>query len=295
MSRTDVLCGAYDIHVHAGPDVMPRARDMVTLFREAAGAGMGGMLFKDHCFPTHAAVFALNASHKTSTRAFSALALNVTVGGVNPLAVEGALKAGLDLVYFPTYSTAPHLEKLGRKHLPMPLPKGEFAGIGIRDASGTVIPQVDEVLDLILEYDAVLATGHLSPEETLLLVEAAAKKRLPRVIVTHASEIVPGLSVDEQKRTVEMGAMIEHCFLATTDAVPGSVPVAEIVRQTHEIGAEHVILSSDYGKESLGSPVAGFRRALEDALAAGLTEDELDLVVRRNPKRLLVDGRIATR
>ena len=288
---TDVLNGAYDIHVHAAPDVMPRAGDLVTVFREASDAGMAGILFKDHCFPTHAAAYALNHSHSTDTRAFGALALNVTVGGINPLAVEGALKAGVDLVYFPTYSSAPHLEKIGRTHLPMPLPKGDFPGIGIRGSNGAIIPELDDVLSLIKEYDAAIGTGHLSPEETLLLVEAAARRGVSRVMVTHASEIVPGMTVDEQRRAVEMGALIEHCFLAATDAVPGSIPIAEIVRQTHEIGAEHVILASDYGKASLGSPVRGFRKALEDAVAEGLSEAELDLVVRRNPRRLLVDGR----
>jgi hypothetical protein len=276
---------------------MPRSRDAVTLFREAGEAEMAGILLKDHCFPTHGTAFALNAWARTSarafpTRAFGAIALNVTVGGVNPLAAEGALKAGVDLVYFPTYSTGPHLQKLGREHLPMPLPRGEFAGIGILDTNGEVIPEVDQILDLVRDYDAVLATGHLSPKETLLLIQRAAAKGLPRVIVTHASEVVPGLSVTDQRHAVELGAMIEHCFLATTDAVPGSIPVAEIVRQTKEVGAENVILSSDYGKESLGSPVEGFRRALNEAAAEGLSRSELDLVVRANPHRLLVEGRL---
>lgn len=293
----DVLRGAYDIHVHAAPDVVPRSRDMVTLFREAAAAGMAGILFKDHCFPTDAAAFVLNATHDTPTRAFGAMALNVTLGGLNPLAVEGALREGVDMVYFPTYSTGPHLLKLGRRLLPMPLPKSDFEGIGIRDAAGAMLPEVDAILDLVREYDAVLATGHLSAGETLLLVERAASRRLPRVLVTHASEAVPGLSVHEQKRAVEMGAMIEHCFLAAAPpagpaTAPDSVPIAEIVRQIQEIGAAHIVLSSDYGKARLPPPVEGFRRALEEAVAAGLTIGELDCVVRRNPHRLLVDGRL---
>jgi hypothetical protein len=264
---------------------------MAEAYQDAAAAGMAGILFKDHCFPTYAAVSCLNHQQPDSaTRAYSALVLNPTVGGFNPLAVEGALKAGTDMICFPTYATDRHILIRGKARLPLPLPAG-FGGMNIRGADGLILPEVYEILDLVREHDAVLATGHLSAEETLVLVDLAAERKLDRILVSHASEPVPGLDMEEQRRAAARGAIIEHSLLVCSAAMTHPVPIAMVLEQARAIGFDRVILSSDYGKLSLGPVVKGFATALQSCVEAGLSDTELDMAIRHNPEALLATRR----
>lgn len=43
-----LLAGAYDMHVHSGPDVLPRKFDDVELARRAKEKGMAGFVLKTH-------------------------------------------------------------------------------------------------------------------------------------------------------------------------------------------------------------------------------------------------------
>ena len=287
MRNDELLRGAYDIHVHAAPDLIPRAQYMAEAYQDAAAAGMAGILFKDHCFPTYAAVSCLNHQQPDlATRAYSALVLNPTIGGFNPLAVEAALKAGTDMVCFPTYATDRHIQIRGKARLPLPLPGG-FEGMSIRGADGLIIPEVYEILDLVREYDAVLATGHLSAEETLVLVELASERQLERILVSHASEPVPGLDVEDQRRAAAQGAIIEHSLLVCSASMTNPVPVSVVLEQARAIGFDRVIFSSDYGKLSLGPVVKGFAAALQSCLEAGLKDHEMDMAIRHNPEAML--------
>src|SRR5262249_7142954 len=45
-----LMHGAIDLHCHSGPSVMPRALNHVDAIREAQGAGMHAVLFKDHYY-----------------------------------------------------------------------------------------------------------------------------------------------------------------------------------------------------------------------------------------------------
>ncbi|MCF8078019.1 MAG: hypothetical protein K9K88_01935 [Desulfobacterales bacterium] len=285
----ELLEGAYDIHVHASPDVVPRAMDLVSLRREAVKAGMAGILIKDHCTCTAGRVAALNQMENGRCRFFSALALNPPVGGINPTAAEAALRAGVDVVYFPTYGAANHIAIWGAGKPPtaFPLPKTGFKGIRIFDDRGAIRAEVFEVLKLIAEHQAVLATGHISPEESMTLIREAKAFRIERVLVTHASEPVTPFPAALQKEAIELGAWIEHAFFAATPSCPSSVSLQTIGEMIRATGVSKVILSSDFGQVENGNPVAAFGRYLEMMTSVGFTREELAQMTAKNPKRLL--------
>jgi hypothetical protein len=83
----DALQGAYDLQVHVAPDVIERRIDDLDLAKEFLAHGLKGFVLKSHYFPT-----AERASVVTKAvpgiRAFGAIALNHSVGGLNPVAVE---------------------------------------------------------------------------------------------------------------------------------------------------------------------------------------------------------------
>jgi hypothetical protein len=226
-------------------------------------------------------------------RFFSALVLNPPVGGLNPFAVEAALHEGVDVVYLPTYSSRHQIAVLGPDAFAPTYPRpgrsgmeaGGWPGITVLADSGALQAEVLDILDLIAAHDAVLATGHLSPEEVLAVLAEAQRRGVQRAIVTHASGRTPDLSIAEQREAVRRGAWIEHCLMGILRG--GEAQVAKILAQIRAVGPEHVILSSDLGQAVNGPVVPGFGRLLERVHRAGLAADEIRQMIVDHPRRLV--------
>jgi hypothetical protein len=287
-----ILAGAYDIHVHCTPDVVPRSQDLLDLARAGNAAGMAGILVKEHTTSTVGRAYALNHMGTGGVRFFSSLALNPPVGNLNPSAVESALRAGVDVIYFPTYGAANHIHIWGAGKPPtaFPLPRRNYQGVSILDSEGKMKPECEPILNLIARHDGVLATGHLSPEESLVLLEAARSGGVTRMVVTHASEPVSPMSLDQQRQAVSLGAFIEHCFFAVTESCPNAIALGTIADQIREVGVEHCILSSDFGQVANGPVVEGFSHYLEKMRGLGFTAEALREMIVTHPRQLL-EGR----
>ena len=94
---------------------------------------------------------------------YGSVTMNKAVGGINPSAVETALKLGAKVVWLPTQSAKNHLRKMGKD-----------PSDGVDVVTGwKVVPQLLEVFRMVKDYDAVLGTAHVSPEECFVVVEAA--------------------------------------------------------------------------------------------------------------------------
>lgn len=286
-----MLKDAYDLHVHCSPDVVPRSQDMVDLARAASEAGMAGIGLKDHTTSTVGRCHALNRMYPNGPQFFSSIALNPPVGGVNPSAVESALASGVDIVYFPTYAAKHHIELLGEEVSPVPHPSGGVNKLSLLAENQQLLPDVQTIVRLIAAHDAVLATGHVSPQESLALIEYAAANGVDRMVVTHASQSVPDMSVEDQQRAVGLGAAIEHCFLAVTQCCPGTIPIEAIAEQIRAVGSKNIILSSDFGQPQNGPPVEAFGLHAKRLLELGFDEAELKVMLCDNPRRLVGDRR----
>jgi hypothetical protein len=285
--RSKVLLeGAYDMHIHCSPDVVKRAQYPADLAKAAFEAGMAGIGIKDHTTSTVGIACVLNRMYPERPHFFGALALNPPVGGLNLIAVEAALCQGADIVYFPTYGTRRHVEMLGCG--PFPLPE-DFKGITVLDEASVLRPEVEAILRLIAEYDAVLATGHLSPQESQVLLKRARELGVVRMVVTHASEPVTLMSVAQQFEAVGYGAFIEHSFLAVTETCGCMLRLEEMQDQIRQVGAEHIILSSDFGQVANGPPIEGFAHYLEKLRGVGVSDDEIRVMISDNPERLLAN------
>lgn len=283
------LRGGYDLHLHVSPDVVPRAQDIVELARDAQRAGMAGIGLKDHTTSTVGRCHALNRLMPEGPRFFSSLVLNPPVGSLNPTAVEAALRAGADIIYFPTYGARHHIQILGIGAPPgnLPVPSKDFPGVTIWEDDGRMADETLAILDLIATHDAVLATGHISPEESLALLETAGHRGVRRMVVTHASEIVPGMTIDHQRVAVQLGAKIEHCFLAATACCPGTIPLATIAEQIQAVGSEHIILSSDFGQVANGPPIAALAEHVQRLIELGVDESQMRMMICENPAELM--------
>jgi hypothetical protein len=293
MKADALLEGAYDIHVHALPDVIPRAMDVIQLAKAAIEQKMSGLLFKDHTTATTGRVYVLNHLLEGTCRFFSSLALNAPVGFVNPTAVESALRSGADIIYFPTYGARNHIERwgLGQPPTAFPVSKDEKKGFSLLDDTGKVRHGTNTILKLIAGYDVVLGTGHLSPVESLELIKHAKEAGIKRIVVTHASESVVDMEPDQQKEAAHMGAMIEHCFFAVTDSCPGKIHLETIRDQIRYVGISSSIVSTDFGQAENRPPIEGFSYYLGKMRALGFSENELRVMIHDNPKKLMERAR----
>jgi Family of unknown function (DUF6282) len=249
------IAGAYDLHVHVAPDVIARRIDDIDLAHEFLARGLKGFILKSHYVPTAERAKVVTKA-VPGIRAFGAITLNHSVGGLNPVAVEIAGRSGCKLVWMPTVDAENETAGLptgGNKKLPFWAEiQRELAAMGISpprmrviDEAGALIPQVRACMDLIGRHDMILATGHLGRDEIFALVRGAKEMGLRKVLVTHAEFPSQNLSGEEQEQLADLGAVIEHCFTTTYTGKAEWQTVFGNIRRT---GPERCLLSTDLGQ-----------------------------------------------
>ena len=266
----EILRGAYDLHVHAAPDGRRQRRmDALEVARCAYEAEMGGFVLKSHDYNTAPLTYALNQMYP-GLRVFGAIALNRSVGGVNPDAVQVAADLGAQVVWMPTFTADFRLREQG-------------GGIRVVDDEGKLCAGVHEALEIIAANDMTLASGHISPAEAIALFEAASTQGVRRMIATHPDGIA---TMDEQRRMISLGAYPEYTFLACMPARPRRTPqqFAETLRM---LGVGNCVVATDFGQWMNPPPAEGMRMAIAALLDAGMSDDEVAALVKRNPAQLL--------
>lgn len=143
----ELLHGAIDLHTHSGPSPMPRRITHVEAARQASEAGFRAILVKCHYHSTVTDVLAMAPElDGLDTQVFGGVALNSVTGGLNPHAVDLALRLGGKIVWFPTISSAAHLAhaKTNAKTRSHFQPLGMMAQeeVPVLDDDGEVLPRV---------------------------------------------------------------------------------------------------------------------------------------------------------
>jgi uncharacterized protein DUF6282 len=273
-----LLRGAIDLHVHFGPDAhLQRSVDAIDAAQQAAAAGMAAIVLKSHDYPT-APVAAVVDRVVDGLRVFGGLTLDRQVGGLNPAAVEVSAKLGAKILWMPTLSSANDHVKFGRSD----------PGISLLDEENRLAEPLWEILKLARAHDMILASGHVSVPEIHAVFTAAQQVGIERLLITHALETLAGptLTIADLHDFVGQGAMIEFSYLTCGGAL-ATEPPAKIAAAIHAVGADHCVMSTDYGQKRNPPPVDGLRGFIGDLLRCGVTETEIGAMVRRNPAALL--------
>ena len=105
MDYKELIKGAYDLHVHSAPDVLPRKMDDIEMAGRIRESGMAGYAIKSHYFCTSERAELINKLYPDCD-AVGTITLNSSTGGINPTAVEMAARSGAKLVWFPTCDSA---------------------------------------------------------------------------------------------------------------------------------------------------------------------------------------------
>lgn len=278
MSMRHLLQGAYDMHIHTAPDVTPRKCDDLELAQRLQKAGMAGCAIKSHYMDTSGRAALLQKLYPELTFA-GGITLNRSLGGVNPDTVERTGQMGGKMLWFPTLEARAYQ---GFHHRDDGTDLSRF--LTVLNEDGKLLPQAVEVLEAAAQYHMVVGTGHLGAEEGLALVREARRMDGLQMVLTHADNPADQYTLEQQQEAVRMGAMVEHCYFTT---YYDRVSAQEIARQIRGVGAENVILSTDFGQVKSPYSDEGILGYLEVLATQGITEDELRLMTCTNPKRLI--------
>ena len=316
---TEILKGAIDIHVHAGPHLpsSPRRVDPFEAATQARDAGMRAIVYMD-VFNWSNGTAWLVSRMVEGIDVFGGIILNTVFGGMNPRAVKTALYfgAGAKFVSFGAHSTYYQASREGHlvdgkfKSLSDIFPKFKEEELSrcIRIPEDKPTKELDEILSLIADHPHVyLNTGHVSNQEAFRLIELARQYGIGKVLV--ASSVTKNMSIEEQQRVAETGAYLEHTLAAFTHTTP--IPkthyyvereyisidegmegephggVKQVAEEIETVGAEHYILSTDLGVYTLPTPVEGLREFIACMLDLGISEKDLRIMTASNPAKLL--------
>ena len=276
-AQENPLVGVIDIHVHAAPDSTPRSIDAIALARIAKERGMRALVFKSHYEPTASMAYLLRQV-VPGIEIFGGIDLNLTVGGMNPSAVEHMANITGNygrFVWMSTYDSETQV-RYNKEHRP-------FVAVS---RNGELLPETKAVIAVIAKHNLVMATGHNSAEDDLLLIRESRAQGVQRMVVTHPMVAPIHMSLPQMQQAAKMGAYIEFVYNGLIGKSK-EFDFADYAKAIRFVGVEHCILSSDMGQP--GNPLhpdglVGFYKGLRDQ---GFSRGEIDQMSKTNPAHLL--------
>ncbi|HXP85680.1 MAG TPA: DUF6282 family protein [Bryobacteraceae bacterium] len=265
------LTGAIDMHAHSDPDGSARSIDAIDLAKLAKSRGMRAIVLKNHYEPTASLAYIVR-KEVPGIEVFGGISLDLTVGGVNPAAVEWMtkVKGGYGrVVWLPTFDAENQAAPAGRP----------FARV-VRD--GAVTPEVSQVIALAAKNNLVLETGHSSAAEALIIIREAKRQGVQNVLVTHAMSSPVQMSIADMQAAAKLGAYLELVWVR-----PGSDAAKAYVSAIRAVGPEFIVLSSDLGQATTPLHPDGLLAMYQYLVSQGISVAEIDRMAKTNPAKLL--------
>jgi len=282
------LEGAIDLHFHPAPCIFPRIATDREIAQSASDRGMGGLLLKCHHESTVSRASAL-APDFPDMKIYGGIVLNSYVGGINPKAVQAAIKMGAKEIWLPTIDAAFHASMHGSTGKYDVQTSGEenITDLGISVVEdGKLIPAMRTICEMIAEANIILGTCHQSYAELKVIIESARSLGVEKILLTHPFFKVPGLTLEQTMELVKLGAIAEfgYCTVSPMWAYADITRVAEAIRA---LGADNCVLISDAGQRHNPMPPEALRVFAQSLFEAGIREEEISIMVRSNPAWLL--------
>src|SRR6266568_6448136 len=263
--------GAIDMHAHSYPDGVPRSIDAIDLAKLAKNRGMRAIVLKNHYEPT-TSLACIVRKEVPGIEVFGGISLDLTVGGVNPAAVDWMTKVNGGcgkVVWLPTYDSENQARPAGRPFAPV-----------VR--GGAVTPEVSQVIAIAAKNNLVLETGHSSPAEALIIIREAKRQGVQNVMVTHAMSGSVNMSIADMQEAAKMGAYLELTFVRA-----GSDAAEAYVKAIRAVGPEFIVLSSDLGQANNPLHPDGLLAMYQYLASQGIPITDIDRMAKVNPAKLL--------
>ncbi len=292
---------SYDLHFHIGPDIIPRKYNVRQLVQEERGK-IAGIVLKSHSFPTITGIIA-SVNRNSDLKLFGSITMNYFMGGFNPSAIYASSVMSREfpiVVWFPTIHAENHLRhNYSNYEIPpewvkdpefIPRIKTELKAVRVIDWNNTLFDKCLRVLKMIKKMNCIIATGHLSWEETEVLTSEALKEDIT-VIVTHPNQKDIAMPLRIQKKLARKGAYIEHCYVMYLDRDnEDDYPLDEMADKIIEVGADHCVLTSDAGQLGNPGPSRSLKEFVKLLSKEGITRSQFAKMLIRNPETILGIG-----
>jgi hypothetical protein len=276
------LEGVIDMHVHSAPDIRERAYTDIELMDAAVRVKARAAVIKSHHGTTMNRAFLVNEFNKILHKGgnnftmFGSITLNRAVGGLNPTAVETALKMGAKVVWLPTTHAVNQLAK-----------DGKSGGIECV-AGGKIVEPLKEILRIVKDYGVALGTAHLAPKEIFTVVEAARDMGIDKIIVTHPEFHIVGMSLEDQvKITQDYGVYLERCYAQPMGGGVYKSNLEDNLRVIKAVGYKNVLISTDGGQVENPHWELALEEYLQYLSDNGIDDAQLFEMSRNIPARLL--------
>ena len=239
------LKGVIDMHVHSNPDIRHRRYDDFELMEAGIRVGARAIVIKTHQGTTVDRAFLCNRHNEIVHQGdndfimFGSVTMNRQMGGINPWAVESGLKLGAKVIWLPTQSARNNMLRQNQ----------DPAGCVDVIRDGRVVPELSDIFRLVKDYDVVLGTGHVSPEECFRVVEAARNAGVRKLVVTHPEWWMVGISLEDQVRLVkDYDVILEHCFAQPMGGGKYKSNLPINLEAVQACGYKNVMVSTDGGQ-----------------------------------------------
>ena len=272
-----LLKGALDLHFHMDPWTPGALNGQAGIaeVRLARSRGMRGLLIKDHNEPTAPLAYHLR-QEIPGFELYGGFVLNLPNGGINPAGVEFmATKIRGEpgrIVWMPAGDTEKEIRASKN-------PNGPFVAVS---RNGELLPEVKQVIAIVAKHGLVIASGHILPEEALMVFREAKRQGVQHMIATHAFDLAGKMTMEQMQEAAKLGAFIEFDYRNTLEG--GRM---DAIRK---VGPQFSFLSEFWTKVSAPKEYGGLDGvgAFAEAMRAhGFTDRELDLLVKENPAKAL--------
>ena len=263
--------GGIDMHAHQDPDSngpsygqAARSDDAMDLYTRAKAAGMRGFVIKEHLDQSAGLAYYMRKLHP-DMEFFGGVGSNFTTGTkVNPWAIihMAEMKGGWGrIVWMPSWDseTSSHrvrnyMTTLAPRRAPYFDPPfvsvarcadgGRFwANFPKPCDGGELLPEVKEAIKVIATTktrdsngDLILATGHNSPEEDMMMIKEAVRVGVKHIIITHPLLDVVDMTLDaDQGGGRARAGNLRGVHVAVREPGPGLAD-GEAVRRGHSRG-----------------------------------------------------------
>ena len=278
----ELLNGIIDMHIHTEPDTTKRNYNDFGLVDAANKIHAASIVIKCHHGSTVERAYLANLYNKekyqtSNLKIFGGIVLNKEVGGLNPNAVEYALKLGGKIVWLPTIDAQNEYIK-----------RGKVGGISILDNNGEIKKELIEIFNIIKNYNAVLATGHISYEETLKVVEAASKQGVKKIVITHPEYWIVNESIEQQKYLVDKyNVLLEKVYIQPLKDGHWVDNMETDLKAIEQIGYEHIMVATDSGYYKNNPWEIMLDKYVNYLLEHGISKEEVKYMTRVNQAKLL--------
>jgi Family of unknown function (DUF6282) len=276
-AQENPLAGVIDIHAHCAPDSSPRSIDAIDLARLAKSRGMRGLVLKNHYQPTASLAYVVR-KEVPGIEVFGGVDLNLSVGGMNPFAVEhmAATTGGYGrFVWMSTFDSEAQV-RYSKQDRP-------FVRVS---QNGQLLPETRQVIAAIAKHNLVMATGHVSAEEGLMLIREARAEGVQHMVVTHAMLAPIHMSDAQMLEAAKMGAYIEFVYNGLLGSYK-EFTFKDYARAIRFVGVEHCILASDMGQPANPLHPDGLVALFDGLRKEGITQAEINRMAKENPAHLL--------